>query len=76
MPRIAPLSSQEFEKFLLSIGCHFKRKKGSHKVYNKPGLNRPIIFPETKEITVNVILFNLRTLKMNREEFLKKIGKS
>ncbi len=46
-----------------------------HRIYHKDGLKRPIIVPQTKHLTVNVILSNLRTLKMDREEYLKIISR-
>ena len=75
MPRLKPVSSNKFEKFLLKAGCNFSRQKGSHRIYRKDGLKRPIIVPQTKHLTINVILSNLRTLKMDREEYLKIISR-
>jgi len=75
LPRIKPVSSNKFEKFLLKSGCTFVRQSGSHRVYHKEGLNRPIIVPKRKQITVGVIMSNLKTLKINREEYIKIIKK-
>lgn len=68
---IKPVRWQKFEKFLLANGCVYDRQKGSHRVYKKPDLIRPIILPaHTKDIPVMVILNNLRTLGISRDEYL------
>ncbi|MBI3256127.1 MAG: type II toxin-antitoxin system HicA family toxin [Candidatus Andersenbacteria bacterium] len=69
MSRLKKVSWQEFEKFLLFIGCTFERQKGSHRVYGKPGLNRPVILPAYKELPVFVIKNNLRTLGMTQKQY-------
>lgn len=33
MPKITPINWKTFEKFLLFVGCEFKRQKGDHRVY-------------------------------------------
>ena len=71
VPRITSTSSKTFEKFLIHIGCTLKREGKKHKVYSKPGLKRPIIVPRDKNITIGVIQSNLRTLNINREEYLE-----
>lgn len=71
MAKITPVSWQEFEKFLLYIGCEYKRKKGSHRIYHKPGLNRPIVVPEYKELPVFIIRNNLRTLDIDPKQYLE-----
>lgn len=45
--------------------------KGDHYVYDRPDLKRPVIFTDDKEITINLITNNLRTLHMSREEYLE-----
>lgn len=71
MPRITPLTKKKWIKFLGHIGCTFKRMKGDHYVYDRPDLKRPVIFTDDKEITINLITNNLRTLHMSREEYLE-----
>lgn len=69
MPKILPIDWQDFEKFLLYIGCVFKRQEGSHRVYSKDGLKRPIIVPARKSLPVFVVRNNLRTLGMTPDEY-------
>lgn len=72
MPRITPLKKRKWIKFLLYIGCTFSRfESGDHIVYDRPGLTRPVIFTDDKEISINLIMSNLRTLGTSREEYLE-----
>lgn len=75
MPRLAPISRKKFEKFLIFIGCHFKRQKGDHLIYDRADLKRPVVFTTDKDIPVFIIRNNLRTLKMILEEFLEILKK-
>ncbi|MBU0578861.1 type II toxin-antitoxin system HicA family toxin [Patescibacteria group bacterium] len=71
MPKIVPISWKKFEKFLLFIGCEFKRQKGDHRVYWRTNLKRPIILPTYKQLPVFIIRNNLRTLGINHDEYLE-----
>jgi predicted RNA binding protein YcfA (HicA-like mRNA interferase family) len=76
MPRLTPLKTRKFKKFLEYVGCYYKRTKGDHLVYDREGLNRPVIFPNEKEIPVFIIRNNLRTLDISLVDYfeiLKKI---
>ncbi len=75
MPKIGNINWQKFEKFLLSIGCKFKREKGDHRIYTKQGLNRPVVVPRDKILPEFIILKNLRTLGISREKYFKIISK-
>lgn len=70
MAKLTPISWKEFDKFLLFLGCKFKRQKGSHRVYTRTGLKRPLIVPAHKEIPIFVIRNNLRILNMTADEYL------
>ena len=70
MTRIGPVHWKKFESFLIANGCEFKRQKGSHKIYWKKGLKRPIIIPRDTQLPPMVILNNLNTLGVSREDFL------
>lgn len=71
MPKISPISWKKFEKFLLFVGCEYKRQKGDHRVYWRSDLNRPIILPTYKQIPVFIIRNNLRTLGIGHGEYLE-----
>ena len=64
-----------FETFLLESGCVFKRMKGDHRIYNKPGLKRPLIVPQYDPLPPFIILNNLRVLCVGKDEFLKFLGR-
>ena len=70
MANLRPISWKKFEKFLLFVGCNFKREKGDHRIYWRDGLKRPIVIPREKELPVFIIRNNLRILKIEIEEYL------
>lgn len=71
--KLARIHWKKFEKFLLSVGCKFVSEEGDHRKYHKPGILRSVIIPREKDIPQFIILNNLRTLGISREEYLKKI---
>ncbi len=75
MPHLAPIKWKEFEKFLLFVGCEFKRQSGDHRIYWRLGLKRPIILPTYKNIPIFIIRNNLRLLGISVEEYLQILQK-
>jgi predicted RNA binding protein YcfA (HicA-like mRNA interferase family) len=75
MPKISRIHWREFEKFLLHIGCEFIREKGDHRIYSKTDIKRPIVIPRDTQLPPFIILNNLRTLSISREEYLEIIQK-
>ena len=75
MPNITPLDWKEFEKFLLYIGCEFKKQKGDHRVYTRSDLKRPVILPMYKSLPVFIIRNNLRTVGISHNEYLEILKK-
>ena len=75
MPRVALVDWKKFEKFLLYVGCVFKRQKGDHRIYWRVGLNRPIVLPMYKNLPIFIIRNNLRTLNITTEEYLEILKK-
>lgn len=71
MPRLTPISRKKLEKFLVFVGCHFKRQKGDHLIYDRAGLKRPVVFTTDKEVPVFIIRNNLRTLGISVKEYLE-----
>jgi predicted RNA binding protein YcfA (HicA-like mRNA interferase family) len=69
MPALTPVSWKEFEKFLIYVGCKFKRQSGGHRIYTRAGLRRPIVLPAHGTIPVFVIRNNLRLLEMTSVEY-------
>lgn len=76
MPALTPVKLKDFERFLLFVGCTFKRQSGGHRIYNRVGLKRPIVIPAHGAIPVFVIRNNIRLLGITPEsysEILKKV---
>ena len=71
MPGIRPVSRRTFERFLLAMGCSFERQKGSHRIFSKPGLTRPVVVSARGMLTPSLIASNLRTLGAGTEEYLR-----
>ncbi len=76
MPRINSIHWKEFERFILSLGCEFKREKGDHRIYWKKGIKRPVVFPRDTALPPFIILNNLRVLGVSREEYLSFLNRS
>lgn len=66
---------QEVEKFLLHVGCEFKRQSGSHRIYKKTGVIKLITIPVHKEVSIGVISQTLKNLNIDRSEFLEVVKK-
>jgi len=71
MSGLTPLHWKKFERFLLFVGCQFKREKGDHRIYWRNDLKRPVIIPREKDLPIFIIRNNLRILNILPEEFLK-----
>jgi predicted RNA binding protein YcfA (HicA-like mRNA interferase family) len=71
MGKLSSISPAAFEKFLLFIGCIFVRQKGSHRVYKRDDLKRPIIVPfHAGDLPTFVVRNNLRVLNISPEAYL------
>lgn len=75
MTHIQSVHWKEFEKFLIKVGCEFKREKGDHRIYWKKNIKRPIVIPRDTSLPAFIILNNLRVLGISRDEYLKIISK-
>lgn len=71
MPRLIPVHWKVLECIFLKYGFEFARTSGSHNAYVKAGILRPVIIPMYKEIDRAIILSNMRTAGMTREEYFK-----
>ncbi len=71
MPRITPVDWKTLEKIFLADGFEFKRQKGDHRSYIKPGICRPIVIPTYKEIDPDIIHSNMRTAGMSRDRYFE-----
>lgn len=71
MPRIAPVDWKTLECIFLRAGFEFQNQEGSHRTYRKPGVARPVVIPAYREIPVFVILNNLKTAGLSRDEYFR-----
>lgn len=72
MPRITPISWKILECILLHFDFHFSRQEGSHRIYTKEGVIRPLVIPaHSKDLAVSIIQSNLRTAGMDRDTYFK-----
>jgi len=74
MPKIRPVHWKVFERFLVEVGCVLKRREASHRLYWKEGMHRPIVLQGKGNVPVFIIVNNLRTLGVSREEYLAIVG--
>lgn len=75
MPHLVPVKKKRFEKFLKYVGCRLKRINGDHLIFDGPGLKRPIVITNDKEVPVFIMRNNLRTLKISPDKFLEILSK-
>lgn len=75
MPHLTPVKKKKFEKFLKFVGCDLKRIKGDHFIYERAGLDRPVVITQDKEVPIFIIRNNLRTLKITPDEYLEILKK-
>ena len=71
MPKLTPIRRKKFEKFLKFVGCTLKRTKGDHFIYDRPGLDRPVVITDDREVPVFIIRNNLRVLRISTDEFFQ-----
>jgi len=72
-----PIKTKCWENFLISIGCKFKRNKGSHHIWGCPNCMRPIVFwGNKKDIPALHIQTDLKTLGIERKYFLSWVDKN
>lgn len=71
MARIHSISSEEFERVLKQLGCHFSRQRGSHRIYWRDDLKRPIVVPVCDDLPTFIIKNNLRLLGVTHDRYLE-----
>lgn len=69
MGGVTPASYQTLDKFVRSVGCRFERQKGSHRIYWRDDLVRPVVIPTYKDVPPFIIRNILRQLKVSVEDY-------
>lgn len=75
MPRLTPTDWQTQVKIFEADGFTFEREKGSHLVFSKPGVARPVIIPKYKEIGLDIIKSNMRSAGMSRKRYFELLNR-
>lgn len=69
-PKLVPQSAKTLIKVFESFGYTVsKRHHGDHIAMRKDGSPRPVIIPDKKDLPTFIILNNLRTAGITREEY-------
>ncbi|MHB1540095.1 MAG: type II toxin-antitoxin system HicA family toxin [Steroidobacteraceae bacterium] len=68
--KLTPVDASRLIRFFEHYGFSQRRQKGSHVSMVKAGVARPLIIPTPGEVTVGVIMSNLRTAGLTRDELL------
>jgi hypothetical protein len=72
--KLRPLPGSVLVKFFCKHGFTASSRRGtSHIVLRKPGCMRPLVIQDKREIPVFIILNNLRSAGIDREQFIKEV---
>jgi predicted RNA binding protein YcfA (HicA-like mRNA interferase family) len=71
MPKFAPVDWKTLERIFIAAGFQFARQEGSHRSYLKPGVTRPVVIPNYREVPVFIIRNNLKTAGISRDEYFR-----
>jgi len=69
MPRISPISWKKLVMVFEKAGFVLDRQERDHLIYVKVGIKRPVVIPRHSSVPVFVIMNNLKTAMMTREEY-------
>ena len=69
MGKLPVVSWRRFERFLIHVDCRFVRQKGSHRIYHRDGLIRPLVVPEYDPLPDFIVKNNLRILGISADDF-------
>lgn len=76
MPRITSLPYQRLCRVFEFAGFQLVREEGDHRIYTKPGIQRPIVIPCYRAVPVFIIMNNLRTAGIFRQEYFVLLEKA
>ena len=75
MPAIRPVPYQVLVRIFEADGFRFDRQVGSHRIYVKAGVSRPLVIPSYREVPMFVIKNLLRVSGMSRERYFELLGR-
>lgn len=70
MPKIGAVHHRKLVRVFEQKGFVFDRQEGDHLIYVRADIKRPIVIPMYKSVPVFIILNNLKTAGISREEYL------
>jgi len=74
MGKYSNISVARFRKILKALGLEQVRTKGGHEMWCKEGMLRNVVFQNHVEpIPEDIVLNNIRSLGITKEEFDKKL---
>jgi len=72
MKKLSNLTIDDLRNVLTLLGLEYKRTKGGHELWAKPGMKRPVVFQtHLKPIPEFVVIKLIKTLGIDRNEFVK-----
>ncbi len=76
MPRLTPVHWKVLECIFTKDGFRLSRHKGtSHRLYEKPGVLRPISIPTYSEVGLDIIKSGMGTANMTRTRYFDLLKK-
>jgi len=75
MAKLAPVRPAVLIAYFRDLGYREAGQEGSHLKMKKPGAPRPLVIPMHRTVSVGVILSNLRSAGVNRQDFKEWLGK-
>ncbi|MBI4829282.1 MAG: type II toxin-antitoxin system HicA family toxin [Nitrospinae bacterium] len=76
MPRITPVQWQRLIKVFRAAGFSESRMEGSHTIMTKPGAPRPVVIPHYASVGRDIIISNMKTAGLSRDEYLRLLEKA
>ena len=71
MTRITPVQYRKIVRVLELEGFVLARQRGSHMVFVKTGIERPVVVPQYDPLPVFIIKNVLRTARISRERYFE-----
>ncbi|PIQ68010.1 MAG: hypothetical protein COV91_06385 [Candidatus Taylorbacteria bacterium CG11_big_fil_rev_8_21_14_0_20_46_11] len=69
MPKIGTIHYRKLVRIFEQKGFVCDRQEGDHLIYVRYDIKRPIVIPKYKSVPVFIILNNLKTSGISREEY-------
>jgi len=75
MPKLVPIDYKKLVRIFELDGAIVIGQRGSHVVLRKPKAKRRLVIPTYKHTPVFIIINNLRTANMSREQYFELLNK-